>query len=75
MIPNGQSYYVLRIKDIERNKYCFTDGVGKISWGLAGRIAQKMNIPLTNRVRLENSNFMFILFYFRRIFHQHIKSV
>ncbi|CAF3143665.1 unnamed protein product [Rotaria sp. Silwood2] len=44
--PNGESNYVLRIDDIERNKYCFTDGVGKISWGLAGRVAQKMNIPI-----------------------------
>jgi hypothetical protein len=35
---------------VEINKYCFTDGVGKISWGLAGLIAQKMNIPLSRRV-------------------------
>ncbi|CAF3568479.1 unnamed protein product [Rotaria sp. Silwood1] len=44
--PNGELNYVFEIDDIERNKYCFTDGVGKISWGLAGRVAQKMNIPI-----------------------------
>ncbi|CAF1186741.1 unnamed protein product [Rotaria sordida] len=44
----GQNY-VLRIDDIKRNNYCFTDGIGKISWGLAGRIAQKMNISLSSK--------------------------
>ncbi|CAF4060655.1 unnamed protein product, partial [Rotaria sordida] len=43
---NNNLNYVLKIDDIERNKYCFTDGIGKISWGLAGRIAQKMKIPI-----------------------------
>ncbi|CAF5001728.1 unnamed protein product, partial [Rotaria sp. Silwood1] len=41
--------YVFRIDDIKRNDYCFTDGIGKISWGLAGRIAQKMNISLSSK--------------------------
>lgn len=42
-----------RIPDIEllgADEYCFTDGVGKISWGLAGRIAQKMKLPLFDKV-------------------------
>ncbi|CAF1518083.1 unnamed protein product, partial [Rotaria sordida] len=43
---NNNLNYVLKIDDIEINKYCFTDGIDKISWGLAGRIAQKMNIPI-----------------------------
>ncbi|CAF3334014.1 unnamed protein product [Rotaria socialis] len=46
ILPNGVSNYALIINDIERNDYCFTDGVGKISLGLAGRVAQKLNIPL-----------------------------
>ncbi|CAF3877819.1 unnamed protein product [Rotaria sp. Silwood1] len=44
--PNSRLNYVLEIDDIERNGYRFTDGIGKISWGLAGRVAQKMNIPI-----------------------------
>ncbi len=47
---NNGVYYVTRIPDIERGPYCFTDGIGKISWGLAGRIAQRMNLPLSSKV-------------------------
>lgn len=50
MQPYGQSNYVLKIDDIEKKSYRFTDGIGKISWGLAGRIALRMNIPLLNKV-------------------------
>ncbi|KAK0633635.1 RNA dependent RNA polymerase-domain-containing protein [Immersiella caudata] len=35
---------IFRIKDVEKGKYCFTDGVGKISSLLAGMIAQDWNI-------------------------------
>lgn len=47
ILPNDASYYAYKIDDIERNGYCFTDGIGKISLGLAGRVAQKMNIPIS----------------------------
>jgi hypothetical protein len=50
MRPNSGIYYVMEIPDIKRDGYCFTDGVGLISWGLAGRVAQKMNIPLARKV-------------------------
>ncbi|CAF1279555.1 unnamed protein product [Rotaria magnacalcarata] len=44
--PNGIANYAVIINDIKRNDYCFTDGVGKISLGLAGRVAQKLSIPI-----------------------------
>jgi hypothetical protein len=40
----------MTIPDIERGRYCFTDGIGKISLGLAGRIAQRMHLPLSSKV-------------------------
>ncbi|CAF1065628.1 unnamed protein product [Adineta steineri] len=51
---NDEAYYVYEENDIKRNdaqgiEYCFTDGIGKISWGLAGRVAQQMNIPLYSK--------------------------
>ncbi|CAF0893708.1 unnamed protein product [Adineta ricciae] len=49
-IPNDSNlYYVYDDPDVKRNGYNFTDGIGKISWGLAGRVAQKMNIPLYSK--------------------------
>ena len=50
MRANSGIYYVLEIPDIEKGDYCFTDGIGLISWGLAGRVAQKMNINLARKV-------------------------
>ncbi|CAF1170949.1 unnamed protein product [Adineta steineri] len=51
---NDTAYYVYEENDIKRNdakgiEYCFTDGIGKISWGLAGRVAQQMHIPLYSK--------------------------
>ena len=43
--------YVLEIPDHELNDYCFTDGIGKISLGLAALITWKMKINLTSLVR------------------------
>ena len=42
--------YALEIEDVKRFDYCFTDGIGKISWGLAGRVAQRMKLPLYSKV-------------------------
>jgi hypothetical protein len=47
---NSSQFSVMEIKDIKRNDKCFTDGVGKISWGFAGRVAQRMKIPLYRKV-------------------------
>jgi RNA-dependent RNA polymerase len=41
---------IKRIEDVERNGYCFTDGVGKISDSLALMIANQLNLPLSNPV-------------------------
>ena len=49
--PNSElNCFFSRIPDVEKNGYCFTDGVGRISWGLAGRIAQRLNIRLERKV-------------------------
>ncbi|GAB7359540.1 hypothetical protein MBLNU230_g6728t1 [Neophaeotheca triangularis] len=42
---NSGSVKVETIPDVERNGYCFTDGVGKISPYLAQLIAEEFNIP------------------------------
>ena len=52
MAADTGRYYVRVIDDVKRNDRCFTDGIGKISWGLAGRIAQKMNLQLVKKVSL-----------------------
>lgn len=68
--------YVAEIPDIKQGPYNFTDGVGKISWGLAGRIAQKMKLPLSERVRESELNFSErFLFDFRKTFLLHFKYV
>ncbi|KAI9740016.1 MAG: hypothetical protein M1818_004767 [Claussenomyces sp. TS43310] len=36
---------IVKLEDVERNGYCFTDGVGKISDLLANLIAQDLNLP------------------------------
>ncbi|CAF1143464.1 unnamed protein product [Didymodactylos carnosus] len=48
---SNTKYYAMMIDDVETEdkKYCFTDGIGKISWGVAGEIARKLNIPLGSR--------------------------
>ncbi|CAF3947011.1 unnamed protein product [Rotaria sordida] len=48
--PNMQ-YVATTIDDIETKdkKYCFTDGIGKMSWGIAGLVAPKLNIKLESR--------------------------
>lgn len=77
MRANSGINYVFQIPDIETGGYCFTDGIGLISWGLAGRVAQKMNIPLARKVekndlhwglsKAQNSTS------FRKIFHRLFK--
>ena len=39
---------IVRIEDVERNGYCFTDGVGKISEIFASMIASELNLPPAN---------------------------
>lgn len=36
------------IPDIERNSFCFTDGCGKISLGLARKVARNLGISMVN---------------------------
>ena len=45
------AYVVTMIDDIETEdkRYCFTDGIGKMSWGVAGLVALKLNISLKSR--------------------------
>jgi hypothetical protein len=38
------------IEDIERNGYCFTDGIGQISLGLAKKVAISIGIRITRDV-------------------------
>lgn len=38
------------IPDVTANDYCFTDGCGKISWGLAIKVAQSIGIPINHKV-------------------------
>ena len=40
---------ILPVEDVERNGYCFTDGVGKISDIFASMIATEFNLPPSNR--------------------------
>ncbi|CAF1424261.1 unnamed protein product [Rotaria sp. Silwood1] len=46
-IQNGD-YCVKMIDDIERNGYCFTDGNGFISKGLAKLVAKNLDYPIEN---------------------------
>lgn len=39
------SVKIIKISDIERNGYCFTDGVGKLSLFLAQMAAQELGLP------------------------------
>ncbi|XP_061186848.1 uncharacterized protein LOC133194972 [Saccostrea echinata] len=41
----GMNQEVQYETDIERNGYCFTDGIGKISQSLASKVAEAMNLP------------------------------
>lgn len=41
----GGTIQMIHIDDVERNGYCFTDGVGKISHVLAARIAYQLDLP------------------------------
>ena len=43
-------YTAWLIPDIERNSFCFTDGCGQISLGLAERIARTIGIPISDKV-------------------------
>ena len=38
------------IDDIERNQYCFTDGNGLVSQGLAGLIAERLSLCTADRL-------------------------
>ena len=42
--------YVTEIPDIKVGNLPFTDGIGKISLGLAGRVAQRLNLHLSDKV-------------------------
>lgn len=42
---NIGSVIPLKIKDVERNKYCFTDGVGKVSPFIAQMVAHELYTP------------------------------
>jgi RNA-dependent RNA polymerase len=44
----GIEFVVTIIDDVETKdkKYCFTDGIGKMSWGVAGLVARKLKIKL-----------------------------
>jgi RNA-dependent RNA polymerase len=42
---HGSKVRIVRISDVERNGYCFTDGVGKISEELAAVIASELRLP------------------------------
>lgn len=48
--PSGNIYEAHIIEDIERNGYCFTDGVGLISLGLAKKVALSIGINITKDV-------------------------
>jgi hypothetical protein len=50
-------YTVTMIEDIQTNdeKYCFTDGIGKMSWGIAGLIAIKLNLKLKYRENIPSA--------------------
>lgn len=41
---------MMLIDDIERNQYCFTDGNGLVSQGLAGLIAERLSLCTTDRL-------------------------
>ncbi len=43
-------YTATIIPDIERHDFCFTDGCGKISLGLARMVAQHIGIRITEEV-------------------------
>ncbi|CAF1326467.1 unnamed protein product, partial [Didymodactylos carnosus] len=50
--PNQLPPYVTDMPDVQIDtdkKYCFTDGIGKISLGLAGLVARNLKIPLESR--------------------------
>jgi len=44
-------FVVTTIDDIKTKdkKYCFTDGIGKMSWGIAGLVATKLKIKLESK--------------------------
>lgn len=44
-------FVVTMIDDVEikEKNYCFTDGIGQMSWGIAGLIAKNLNITLESK--------------------------
>ncbi len=56
MVP--QKYSVFKIKDIKENNYCFTDGCGLISLGLAKEVAEKIGLPIKQLVLKFRQNFI-----------------
>ena len=42
------------IKDIYENDYCFTDGCGLISLGLAEKVAENIGLQIKQPVRIAN---------------------
>ncbi|CAF1024519.1 unnamed protein product [Adineta steineri] len=48
---SNENFLATMIDDVETDnkKYCFTDGIGKMSWGVAGLVAIKLGIPLQSR--------------------------
>jgi hypothetical protein len=59
--PRADAYL---IEDIEHNGYCFTDGIGLISLGLAKKVAMSMGIRITKDVCRFYNERLFILHYF-----------
>ncbi|CAF0772211.1 unnamed protein product [Didymodactylos carnosus] len=64
----NQCYYACQIDDIKRNNYCFTDGCGKISLGLAIEVARKLKlekdyIPSAYQVRIAGCKGMLAIDY------------
>jgi len=52
------------IEDIEHNGYCFTDGIGQISLGLAKKVAMSIGIRITKDVCILYNKRLFLLHYF-----------
>ena len=50
----AQDFTVFIIKDIYENGYCFTDGCGLISLGLAEKVAENIGLQIKHPVRIAN---------------------
>ncbi|KAK0656443.1 RNA dependent RNA polymerase-domain-containing protein [Cercophora newfieldiana] len=50
-IPKTSAPKIVKIQDVEKGKYCFTDGVGKMSSLLAGMVANDWNISSPSAIQ------------------------